>query len=145
MLMKNGDKTNKSTSIPGAKILVVDDELTVRQLLTGVLEDEGYEVETVASANDALDKLDSQDYNLVLLDIKMPGMSGIELFENMQKVNPAMTKKVLFITGDVMEADTKGFFSNNDVPYITKPFDIDKLMREINRILTEQHSYGDSV
>jgi len=132
--------TNEPNGVADAKILVVDDELLVRQVLTRALNDEGYEVEAVTSANDALDRLDSQNYDLVLLDVKMPGMSGIELFENIQKVIPALTKKVVFITGDVMGSDTNGFFSSNDIPYITKPFDIEKLKREINRMLTTQHS-----
>lgn len=120
---------------------MVDDELLVRQVLTRALNDgEGYEVETVTNASDALDRLYSQDYDLVLLDIKMPGMSGVELFKNMQETNPALAKKVVFITGDVMGSDTNGFFSSNDIPYITKPFDIEKLKGEINRMLTAQHS-----
>lgn len=127
--------TNEPNGVADAKILVVDDELLVRQVLTRALNDEGYEVEAVTSANDALDRLDSQDYDLVLLDVKMPGMNGIEFYENMQKTNPASAEKVLFITGDVMGMDTNSYFSTNNVPYITKPFNIDKLKSEINRML----------
>ena len=67
-----------------AKILVVDDEPVVREFLTQVLTNEGHKVETVGNADDALKRITSDRYSLILLDIKMPGMNGIELYERIQ-------------------------------------------------------------
>ncbi|HEX74179.1 MAG TPA: response regulator [Dehalococcoidia bacterium] len=71
--------TKKVGEGTGAKILVVDDELGVLQFLSRLLAEEGYEVDAVDNTGDALEKIKKERYNLVLLDIKMPDMSGIEI------------------------------------------------------------------
>ncbi len=122
--------------VTGAKILVVDDELGVRQFLSRLLVEEGYEVETVDNASDALERIEKERHNLILLDIKMPDMSGIELYGHIGKIARSLAKRVVFITGDVIGADTKSFLSKSKALYISKPFDTEQLKREINRILT---------
>ena len=120
-----------------ARILVVDDEPAICQFLKRVLTGEGHEVETVASAGDALERMKGTRYNLILLDIKLPGKSGIELYKRMQKIAESLARRVVFITGDVMGTDTRSFLSKTRVPYITKPFDTEQLKRDISRKLTE--------
>jgi CheY-like chemotaxis protein len=120
-----------------ARILVIDDEPTVLQYLSELLTGEGHRVETVNNARDALEKIKGKRYNLILLDIKLPGISGIELYEKLQKVAKSLAGRVVFITGDVMGADTKVFLSRTKAPYITKPFDAEELKWDINRILAE--------
>ena len=115
-----------------ARILVVDDEPAILQLLERVLTGEGYEVETVDSADGALAKIKSEQYNLILLDIKLPGMSGIELYKRIQGMAGSLASMVIFITGDVIGAGTRDFLSRTRAPYITKPLDIEQLKREIN-------------
>ncbi|HEY49167.1 MAG TPA: PAS domain S-box protein [Dehalococcoidia bacterium] len=119
-----------------ARILVVDDEPAVLQFMSKVLSEEGYEVETVDNANEALAMINSKRYSLILLDIKMPGMSGIELYESIGKIARSLTKRVLFITGDVLGADTEDFMKKAKAHYIPKPFDIEQLRKEIKRIIT---------
>jgi len=75
--------------------------------------------------------------DLILTDIKMPGMSGIELYKNVQKISRALARRVMFITGDVISADTMGFLSRTEAAHITKPFDIEKLVKDINHMLVE--------
>lgn len=120
-----------------ARILVVDDDTIVQEFLTEVLGKEGYEVEIVGNGDDALEKINSEDYDVILLDVKLPGMSGIELYGCMQKMGKSLTRKVIFITGDVMNEDTIDFISKAGVPCITKPFDAEQLKKEIGRILPE--------
>jgi signal transduction histidine kinase/CheY-like chemotaxis protein len=129
--------TDEAKRLSGAKILVVDDEPAIRQFLSRVLADEGHKVETVDNASDALDRIKRKRYNLILLDIKMPGMSGIELYKRVREIAQSLAGRVVFITGDVMGADTRNFFSKTKAPYITKPFDAEKLKKDINRILAE--------
>jgi CheY-like chemotaxis protein len=92
-----------------ARILVVDDEQVVRDLVKRVLAGEGYEVDTEDNADDALKKIESKRYNLILLDIKMPGISGVELYGSIQKIARSLARRVVFIAGDVMAADTEKF------------------------------------
>ncbi len=67
----------------------------------------------------------------------MPGKGGIELYRSVQKVSRALARRVVFITGDVISADTMDFLSRTEAAHITKPFDIEKLVKDINRMLTE--------
>ena len=122
----------------GAKILVVDDETCILNFLKRVLTEQGYQVETVDRAHKALERLNSEKYDLILLDIKLPGMSGIELYRRIQAMDPALAQRVMFITGDVMEKTTRDFFAQTKVPHIAKPFNIEQLKRDINSILTRE-------
>jgi signal transduction histidine kinase/CheY-like chemotaxis protein len=119
-----------------AKILVVDDEPAITQFLSRVLTDEGYEVKTTDNAETALKLIERERYSLILLDIKLPGMNGFELYQHLDQMDKPLTPRVVFITGDVLGTDTKNFLSRTNASYITKPFNIEQLKEEINRILS---------
>jgi PAS domain S-box-containing protein len=121
-----------------AKILVVDDEPVIRQFISQVLGEQGHTVETVDNAASALKMVKTKRYRLILLDIKMPGMSGVELYKQFQKIAPSLTKRVVFITGDVMGKRTLAFLDKTKTPYMMKPFDARQLKLEINRILARK-------
>jgi len=124
-----------STKIRRAKILVVDDEPATLELLSQILTAEGHEVQTTEKAIDALERIKSERYSLILLDIKLPGMSGVELYRSIEKIAESLARRILFITGDVMGADTRDFFSKTNAPRIAKPFDIEQLKNVIDRML----------
>jgi PAS domain S-box-containing protein len=128
----------ESEKVPKAKILVIDDEPLVRQLASRVLSKEGHEVEAVSNAEDALKRIKSKRYSRILLDIKMPGMDGINLYEQFQEIAPSLKKRVIFVTGDVMGESTSDFLAKTKAPYITKPFNAEQLKTEINRILARK-------
>ena len=121
--------------VSGARILVVDDEPAILVFLKKVLGGEGYEIETTSSGEEALGMIKNKRYSLILCDIKLPGLSGIELYERIEKVAPSLQKRVMFITGDVTSADTGEFFKKTKTPYVTKPFDIAKLKEEISQVI----------
>lgn len=80
-----------------AKILVVDDEALVRQSLEDILSLEGYETSSVATGNEALEQLQTETYDLILLDLRMPGIDGIEVLEESARIAP--DTKVILLTG----------------------------------------------
>jgi len=121
----------------GAKILVVDDEVAILVFLKRLLTEWGHSVETINNANKALERLKTERYSLILLDIKLPGMSGIELYHHIEKTVPALTRRVIFITGDVMQDATRSFLEKTGVPHITKPIDIEVLKKMISRALNQ--------
>ena len=125
-----------SAKIGRAKILVVDDEPATLELLSQILTAEGHEVQTTEKATDALERIKSERYSLILLDIKLPGMSGVELYQSIEKIAESLAKRILFITGDVMAADTKDFLSKTNAPHVAKPFDIEQLKQVVDRMLT---------
>jgi len=91
----------------------------------------------VDNAGDALERVKGGRYSLILLDIKMPGISGIELYDSIRKIAQSLARRVVFITGDVVGARTTAFLSETKAPYITKPFDAERLKRDIDRILAQ--------
>jgi CheY-like chemotaxis protein len=133
MAEPSGKKLKK---VPKAKILAVDDEPSTLDFLSRLLTDEGHDVETVSNADEALEMVKNKRYSLILLDIKMPGASGIELYGRMQKIALSLAERVIFITGDVMGTDTEAFLSKTKAPYIAKPFDVHQLKKKIERFLT---------
>ena len=74
-------------------------------------------------------------YDVILTDVRMPGMSGIELYSRILEKMPAMKNRIIFVTGDVMGADIKVFLTQNKLPYLAKPFDIELLKEKIEVIM----------
>jgi len=102
------------------KILIVDDEPMMRNLLLKILESEGYKITLAASALEALDRLDEDKFDLMLSDVKMPGMNGFELLEEVKKKWNDMAVIVMTGYGDaftIKEALLKGADE-----YLSKPF-----------------------
>ena len=126
----------ETVSVTAANILVVDDEPSALRFLCRTLEGQGYNVEGVQDARTVLHKLRNGSYDLILLDIKLPGVSGIELYRHMQKRKSSLARKVVFITGDIMSGETRNFLSRTKAHYIVKPFSADKLRKEVNKILS---------
>ncbi len=125
----------ENKGIAGCRILVVDDDPLVQQFLSEVLGEEGHEVEIVDNGDDALERLSNEDYDVILLDVKLPGMNGIDLYKQIQRSIQSLASRVIFITGDVMSADTMVFIKSAGISYLTKPFDTEQLKKEINHIL----------
>jgi len=122
--------------VTGARIMVVDDELAICQFLARVLTQDGHNVETIDNASAALERLERERYNLILVDIRMEGMGGIELYRHMRKIAPSLQRRVVFITGDTMTPGTRNFLDSIKAHCIPKPFDTEQLKNDINRILT---------
>ncbi|MCP5104068.1 MAG: sigma-54-dependent Fis family transcriptional regulator, partial [bacterium] len=102
------------------QLLIVDDELIVRESLGNWLKEEGYSVDTIDNGHDALKKMKSKQYDLVVADVKMPGMDGIELLERCKKIDPDLQVLVMTAYASVdtaVRAMKQGAFD-----YIVKPF-----------------------
>ncbi len=125
----------KKASVRKASVLVIDDESAVRALIKMVLALNGHTVEEADEPAQALEKLERSKYDIILLDMRMPGMSGKELYTKITGKWPEMAHHVIFITGDVSDANTMKFLKEHNLPFITKPFDHSALRREINEIL----------
>jgi len=117
--------------VSGARILVVDDEPNICRVLERLLSREGHSVDTMPDAQRALDSLRDTKYDLILLDLKMPGMSGIEFFNQMKEIDPSLEGKVVCITGDVISPRNKAFLDSTRIPCIVKPFTAEQLMRQV--------------
>ncbi len=130
-------------------ILIVDDEKNYPLILGAVLEEEGFEILTANSGHEALEILESSDVDLVLTDMKMPSMDGIELLEKIKAMDPELPVIMMTAYGTVdkaVEAMQKGAYS-----YILKPFDNERLVIYVNkaiamfRVVKENRQLRDAV
>ncbi len=119
----------------GGRILVVDDEPAILAFLKKLLGDEGYDVTKVGSGREALEMIKEQGYDLIICDIKMPGLSGTELYDELGGIAPSLQKRTIFTTGDVISSDAREFLKATGAPCVPKPFDTAGLKKEINQIL----------
>jgi len=116
-----------------AKILIIDDQEAIRIALKDILEYEKYSVELAKSGFDAIEKLNSSQFDVVLCDIKMPQMDGVEVLEKVQEINPELP--IIMITGHgsvdtAVETLTKGAYD-----YIEKPLDMNRLIVSVRNAL----------
>jgi two-component system response regulator HydG len=114
------------------KILIAEDEEISLKHLVGTLQKDGYRVEGVANGLDALQRTEADSFDLLIADIKMPGLSGIDLLEKAKERSPDLD--VIIVTGfgsigSAIEAMKKGA-----TEYITKPFDLDELLLKVRKI-----------
>jgi DNA-binding NtrC family response regulator len=121
-----------------ANLLIVDDENVVRDSLGKWFEEEGYTVETASSAQEALLKLPRGRWDLALLDIKMPGMDGIELHRKIRDVDPEIV--VIIMTGYASVETAVQALKDGAYDYITKPFDPDDLARLVAKALEHRRT-----
>ena len=116
------------------RILVVDDELDMLMLLRMMIEDStDYEVETTNNPSEALKLLTEKDYNLVISDLKMPGMDGIELFDELREIKPDVPVIIMTAYGSLETSEDA--MKKGVADFITKPFRKDSILFTINRVL----------
>ena len=106
-------------------ILVVDDDATNTKLLSFLLRDEGYAVTAVHSPEEALATLDDTTYDLICLDVMMPGMDGLELC---QRIRTTSTTPILFLSARGAVADKVAGLTAGGDDYLGKPFDPNELL-----------------
>ncbi|MBI2619661.1 MAG: response regulator [Ignavibacteriales bacterium] len=115
------------------KILVVDDEEALRTVLSSELEGEGYQVSTAGDGKEAIKILDSQQFHLILLDIKMPNVDGFEVLKYVKQQQPST--KVIMLTGF---ADLKNAIESKKLgaeDFVSKPYDLVDLLTTVERVL----------
>lgn len=117
-----------------SRILVVDDEQDLCEILKFNLETEGYQVETTNSAEEALEK-DIASYNLLLLDVMMGGMSGFQLAKRLKNSEVTAHIPIIFLTARDTENDTVTGFNLGADDYISKPFSIREVMVRVRAVL----------
>ena len=105
------------------RVLVVDDEASVRVSLQRYLAGKGHEVETTASGEDALNRLKASKYDAVIVDMRMPDLSGEQLFERLRSNDPSHAERVIFTTGDLVNEQMRRFLDGTGRPCVPKPFE----------------------
>jgi DNA-binding NtrC family response regulator len=120
-----------------ARLLIVDDKEQMRDVLQKFLAAEGYRIETAASGKEALEKISVENYNLILTDIKMPGMDGNELLAEILKRDAEAVVILMTAFGSIEAAVSA--IKRGAADYISKPFQMDEVLLRISRALKERN------
>ena len=115
-------------------ILVVDDEPGVLGLLEEVLSADLHEVVPARDGEEAMKELDRRKFDLILTDIRMPRMGGIRLYEKLREIDPDQAGRVVFITGDLLNPETRAFVEGSGNPFLVKPFDVNKIRQVVYQV-----------
>lgn len=130
-MAKRAEKRTKS-----ARVLVVDDERAIRDTLRGILEDEGYEVSAAENGGDALVLFEKSPYDVVLCDIKMPKMDGVEVLEKLLALGDV---PVVMISGHGTIETAVDAMRRGAYDYIEKPLDLNRLLVSVRHALERTH------
>ena len=135
--VETGNETSsQAETLAAATVLVVDDELAILEMLGRLLTKRGYRVETANSGEEAVERIAlGHDYDVILLDIFMPGQEGKATYEKIVGLRPDLTKRIIFITGDMTVPDTQAFLERTNASYVAKPFNLDELIATIQAAL----------
>ena len=123
------------------RVLVVEDEPAINAVCRRVLTSEGFEVDIAVNGKIAQDMIEERQYDLCLIDIRTPTMTGKELHQWLKEKHPQLASRVIFTTGDLVGGDTQIFLEQAHRPFLPKPFTPDELkaiVREALRQLQKQ-------
>ena len=132
----SGERFGFALSTESPRILVVDDERVIREMLSDFLGLEGYVVRTVEDGVQALEELQRRSYNLVISDLKMPNMNGLELIEKITELGIPVLTVIMTGFGTVetaIEAMKHGAYD-----YVLKPFRVEEVVHTVKRGLDRQ-------
>ena len=116
------------------KILVVDDETAIQESLQGILESQGYAVEVTNSGYQCLSKIKENEYNLLILDLKIPDIDGFEILKKVSDSRPDLN--IIIITGFGNLEVAKDVLTHGAAYYFDKPIDLNRFIDRVNRLLS---------
>ncbi len=141
---RGGSEEVAADQVAGAegkkRILIVDDEPTILDLLIVILEGMGHLVDTAANGEEARRKVLANHYDLVITDVKMPRMSGMDLYRTLCSERPGMAENVVFISGDLMNEETARFLAEVNARTLAKPLEIPEFVQAVEEALEATHA-----
>ncbi|MCX7789704.1 MAG: response regulator [Chloroflexaceae bacterium] len=127
--------------VSGLRVLVVDDEEPVGELLERILVSLGHRPTVVSSGEAALEIVEREVFDVVLCDVKMPGLNGFDLLGAIRAQNPDLAERLIFVSGDTLSASTRSALEQSGNLFLAKPFSLEQV-REILTILLKRRSIG---
>jgi two-component system NtrC family sensor kinase len=122
-------------AVIGASILLVEDEAALATAVMDALADEGYLADWASDGDQALARVTEKPYDLVICDLKMPKRDGIAFYKALADSVPAMSKRVMFVTGDVAGTTAEQFLNDSGCRWLAKPFRLGDLLRAVREEL----------
>ena len=117
------------------RILVVDDEKSILDLVEGILTQDGHRVDVASQGDEALDYVSEREYDLIITDIRMPGIDGRECYRRVREMNRNLARTMVFITGDTVGVETRQFLQRVSNTCLVKPFKMRELREAVEHVL----------
>ncbi|MEE8111395.1 MAG: response regulator, partial [Acidobacteriota bacterium] len=136
---EENDQPNPAPAGKGARILVVDDEPTVAEVVAEALALDGHRVETAHDGEIALEKVRRIRFDVIITDLKMPGMTGQDFYLNIRQRDQNLARRVIFATGDIATVSTRKFLEESGNPFLQKPFEISAIRGIVLKVLEERN------
>jgi CheY-like chemotaxis protein/two-component sensor histidine kinase len=131
-----GDAPPRGHTAPGAQaVLVVEDEPLVADMVEDILAIEGHQVDRATTGREALARVGARAYALVICDMRMPDLDGPAFYEALRQRDPALARRVVFVTGDTASPDARHFLEESGAPYLAKPFAVADFKSAVRRVL----------
>ncbi len=119
-------------------ILIVDDEPGIVEVLTEVISEIGHDVASATNGSEAMERIATGKYDVILSDMRMPGMDGVHLFETLKEKDEELAHRIIFVTGDTVSPDTRAFLESTGNRWLSKPFNVQQIIDTINEVLADQ-------
>lgn len=123
-----------------ARILVLDDEHALAEMVSEMLSMQGDRPEIAHDAREALSLIENESFDAILSDFRLPQIDGRELLRILRSRHPNLARKLIYVTGDVVNSDTREFLETCGQPYLTKPFKFESVKRVIEEVITDPSS-----
>jgi two-component system NtrC family sensor kinase len=120
----------------GLRVLVVEDEPALAQAVSEALADAGFKVDRASDGEEGLTRLTEANYDLIVCDLKMPRIDGMQFYRAMAAATPALARRVIFVTGDVAGTDAERFLEETGCRWLSKPFRLGDLLRSARDTLS---------
>lgn len=120
-----------------AKILIAEDDQDIRELVILTLQFNGHEVVSAVDGAEAVEKAEGEQFDLILMDVRMPRMTGYEACRRLREMEATRDVPIIFLSAKGQEAEIKAGLQAGATQYILKPFAPDVLASRINRVLAE--------
>jgi CheY-like chemotaxis protein len=118
-----------------ARVLVVDDQLQVAEFLAEMLQMVGYEAFPESNPQTALERIEDENFDLIISDFKMPELSGFEFYQAVVSLRPSLAARFVFLTGDLFNFETESILRSSGVPVIGKPFRLANVEETLSLLL----------
>lgn len=127
-------RTRSSSPLRGRSLLIVDDDDVFARAVRRWAEKEGARATVARHGREALDRLRGEEYDALVVDLRMPEMDGYELHLRLAVEQPDLLRRAVFVTGDLANPEATDFFTRSGCACLEKPFELDDLGRALQRL-----------
>lgn len=119
----------------GTRALVVEDEVALGEAVADALRDAGFEVDRAVDGEEAIARTQTRAYDLIICDLKMPGVNGMAFYQHLAATAPALKRRLVFVTGDVAGTEAEAFLERSGCRWLAKPFRLRDLVRVAREVI----------